>query len=165
MIQSRYRFSRASRLLKPTEFQAVFDARKACRGQWLTVHRTGSWQPTSVMALTTQVAAERTTLVNHGQQSHRLGMIVAKRLVPTASRRNLIRRVLREFFRNTRHALPPGDLIIRLHASPFPSPAQLRKGVPLPTRQTVVSGLRTDLAQILKRVEQQIHKEGASHGA
>lgn len=141
----RYCFSRASRLLKPSEFQAVFDARKACRGQWITVHR-----------------AKATETIN---PISRLGLIVAKRLVPAAARRNLIRRVLREYFRTTRDAFPPGDWIIRLHESPFPTPTQLRKGAPVPTRLQVVSGLRADLTQVLKRVAQQLQKESANHGA
>lgn len=158
----RYRFSRASRLLKPSEFQAVFDARKACRGQWLTVHRatavvaaeanTGSPVEISEQIVTTDI-------------TRRLGLIVAKRLVPTAARRNLIRRILREYFRTSHDAFPAGDWIVRLHESPFPSPARVRKGAVLPTRSQIVSGLRIDLTQVLKRVVNQIRKEGAADGA
>lgn len=97
--------------------------------------------------------------------SCRLGLIVAKRLVPTAARRNLIRRVLREYFRTTRDAFPSGDWIIRLHESPFPSRAKLRKGAPAPTRLTVVTGLRQDLTQILQRIARQIQKEAATRNA
>ena len=164
---SRYRFNRASRLLKPSEFQTVFDARKACRGQWLTAHRTVG-RPASAEAeeLLEAVAAE--PVPSFSPNPSRLGLIVAKRLVPAAARRNLIKRVVREYFRTTRDAFPPGDWIIRLHESPFPSPARIRKGAPVPTRLQVVSGLRADLTQILKRVANQankIRKEGADHGA
>ena len=146
-MSTRYRFSRASRLLKPSEFQAVFDARKACRGQWLTVHRTEA-----------VVDAETSEQIATVDTASRLGLIVAKRLVPAAARRNLIRRIVREYFRTTREAFPAGDWIIRLHESPFPSPARVRKGTPVPTRIQVVSGLRSDLTQILKRVANQIRK-------
>ena len=154
MTSNRFRFSRASRLLKPSEFQAVFDARKACRGQWLTVHLAGA-----------VVEAEIPEQIATNPSASRLGLIVAKRLVPAAARRNLIRRVLREYFRTTRNVFPAGDWIIRLHESPFPSPARVRKGVPIPTRLQVVAGLRTDLAQILKRVARQRVAKGAADGA
>lgn len=148
MVQSRFHFSRASRLLKPSEFQTVFDARKACRGHWLTVHR----REDECLAAE-RMHSEQTDLIHTGNSS-RLGLIVAKRLVPAAARRNLIRRVLREYFRTQRETFPVvGDWIIRLHASPFPSRAQIRKGKPMPTRLQIVNGLRTDLTQILRRVE------------
>jgi ribonuclease P protein component len=149
---SRYRFSRASRLLKPSEFQTVFDARKACRGQWLTVHRTDGRHQ------------ELPETIEPANPASRLGLIVAKRLVPTAARRNLIRRVVREYFRTICGVFPPGDWIIRLHESPFPSAMRIRKGAPVPTRLQVVSGLRADLTQILKRVANQMRKESAGDG-
>lgn len=130
----------------------MFDARKACRGQWLTAHRTEA----SNAALATE-PLERL-------ETQRLGLVVAKRLVPTAARRNLIRRVVREYFRTSRTAFPPGDWIIRLHESPFPSPAKIRKGAPVPTRLQVVGGLRADLSQILKRIAHQIQKEDSRRG-
>ena len=156
---NRYCFSRASRLLKPSEFQAVFDARKACRGQWLTVHRADAPD---------EATTETPEQIEVASTGSRLGLIVAKRLVPTAARRNLIRRILRDYFRTTRDAFDafsPGDWIIRLHESPFPSPARLRKGAPRPTRLQIVGGLRADLAQILKRIAQQRQKTGTPNGA
>ena len=140
----------------------MFDARKACRGQWLTVHRAGAVvnadaDVDSPAETPEQIAIEPTAC--------RLGLIVAKRLVPAAARRNLIRRIVREYFRTTRDAFPAGDWIVRLHESPFPSPTRVRKGAPVPTRHQVVSGLRTDLTQILKRVATQMRKESAVHDA
>ncbi len=169
---SRYRFSRASRLLKPSEFQTVFDARKAYRGQWLTAHRTiGRPVSTEAEELLQTVASDTVPSLSlspgssSNPNSSRLGLIVAKRLVPAAARRNLIKRVVREYFRTTREAFPPGDWIIRLHESPFPSAARIRKGAAVPTRLQVVTGLRSDLTQILKRVASQLRKEGAGHRA
>ena len=133
----RYRFSRVSRLLKPSEFQAVFDARKAIRGQWLTAHRSDDPAHESV-----DLACSR---------QPRLGIVVAKRLVPTAARRNLIRRVLREYFRLHPEQFLAGDWIIRLHESPFPSPTRVRAGAVRPTRAHLVKGLREDLVRVLGR--------------
>ena len=147
--QSRFRFSRASRLLKPLEFQAVFDARKACRGQWLTVHR---YQPSQSRACSEN---EQIEFIEQNHSTSRLGLIVAKRLVAASARRNLIRRVLREHFRTTPAAFPAGDWIIRLHESPF----RVKKGEVAPTRLQVVTGLRTDIRQIMNRVAGHIRKE------
>ena len=151
---SRYRFSRASRLLKPSEFQAVFDARKACRGQWLTLHRIEG-----PLASSTNDETETPERLTQDATATRLGLIVAKRLVPAAARRNLIRRVVREYFRLNPAAFAPGDWIVRLHESPFPSPARILKGAPVPTRLSIVNGLRSDLSQVLKRIERQRMKE------
>ena len=147
--QSRFRFSRASRLLKPSEFQAVFDARKACRGQWLTVHR---YQPSHTRVCSEN---EQTDLIEQPETASRLGLIVAKRLVAASARRNLIRRVLREYFRTSPTVFPPGDWIVRLHESPF----RVKKGEAAPTRLQVVTGLRTDVMQLMNRVAGQIKKE------
>ena len=147
--QSRFSFSRASRLLKPSEFQTVFDARKACRGQWLTVHR---YQPSQSRACSDN---EQTDIIESANAASRLGLIVAKRLVVASARRNLIRRILREHFRTTPASFPPGDWIIRLHESPF----RVKKGEAAPTRLQVVTGLRTDVTQLMNRVAGQIKKE------
>ena len=147
--QSRFCFSRASRLLKPSEFQAVFDARKACRGQWLTVHR---YQPSQSRARSEN---EQIEFIEQNHSTSRLGLIVAKRLVAASARRNLIRRVLREHFRTTPAAFPAGDWIVRLHESPF----RVKKGELAPTRLQVVTGLRTDIRQIMNRVAGHIRKE------
>ena len=147
--QTRFCFSRASRLLKPSEFQTVFDARKACRGQWLTVHR---YQPSQSRA---RSETEQTDIIESANASSRLGLIVAKRLVAASARRNLIRRVLREYFRTTPASFPPGDWIIRLHESPF----RVKKGALAPTRLQVVTNLRTDVMQLMNRVAGQIKKE------
>ena len=149
MISSRFRFSRASRLLKPSEFQAVFDARKACRGQWLTIHRHRS------ITATTDLSSDQVELLETAQPASRLGLIVAKRLVAASARRNLIRRVLREYFRTTPAMFPPGDWIIRLHESPF----RFRKGEVAPTRLQIVSGLRRDVTQLVNRIAGQIERE------
>ena len=153
--QTRFRFSRASRLLKPLEFQAVFDARKACRGQWLTVHR---YQPSQSRECSEN---EQIEFIEQNHSTSRLGLIVAKRLVAASARRNLIRRVLREHFRTTPAAFPAGDWIVRLHESPF----RVKKGEVAPTRLQVVTGLRTDIRQIMNRVAGHIRKEKQDQSA
>jgi ribonuclease P protein component len=149
VIESRFCFGRASRLLKPSEFQVVFDARQAGRGQWLTLHRylsnaTGGGRPEKSSESLVIEAPRR-----------RLGLVIAKRLVPASARRNLVRRVLREYFRTSPAAFPPGDWIIRLHESPF----RIKKGETKPTRLSVVTGLRRDLTQLLNRVTGQMSRE------
>ncbi len=148
-MPSRFCFGRASRLLKPSEFQTVFDARQAGRGQWLTLHRHLS---NATGAETFEPLCE--TLEPEAPR-RRLGLVVAKRLVPASVRRNLIRRVLREYFRTSPAAFPPGDWIIRLHESPFRS----KKGESRPTRVHVVTGLRRDLDQLLSRVNRPVSCE------
>ena len=141
MIASRFRFGRASRLLNPSAFQTVFDARHAYRGQWITLHR-------HLLKVTVAAGAEiASELLETEAPRRRLGLIVAKRLVPAAARRNLIRRVLREYFRTSPQAFPSGDWIIRLHESPF----RIRKGETKPTRLYVVTALRKDLTELLRR--------------
>ncbi len=46
----------------------------------------------------------------------RLGVVVAKKLAKRANVRNLVKRIVRERFRTMRAALPPLDLVVRLHA-------------------------------------------------
>lgn len=154
MSNTRFGFSRASRLLKPAEFQLVFDARKACRGQWLTIH---NYQPATAQAGAEPlepVITTPATSCDASSLSSRLGLIVAKRLVPAAARRNLIRRVIREYFRTTPTGFPAGDWIVRLHESPF----RFKKGQPSPTRLQIVTALRNDLIQITRRIAAQAKK-------
>lgn len=89
-------FPRAVRLLKPDEFEQVFKQNERARTDHLLV-----------MA--------RPNALGHA----RLGMIIAKRLLPLAVDRNRIRRCVRETFRLQRQNLPPCDFVIRLVAKPL----------------------------------------------
>ena len=89
-------FPRTVRLLKPDEFEQVFKQNERARADHLLV-----------MA--------RPNALGHA----RLGMIIAKRLLPRAVDRNRIRRCVRETFRLQRQNLPACDFVIRLVAKPL----------------------------------------------
>ena len=88
-------FPRGARLLKPEEFERVFKENERARTDSLLV-----------MA--------RPNAIGHA----RLGMIIAKRLLPRAVDRNRIKRCVRETFRTQRQMLPACDFVVRLVAKP-----------------------------------------------
>lgn len=88
-------FPRAVRLLKPVEFERVFAENERARTESLLV------------------MVRPNTL---GQA--RLGMVIAKRLLPRAVDRNRVKRCVRETFRLQRRDLPAGDYVVRLIAKP-----------------------------------------------
>jgi ribonuclease P protein component len=88
-------FPRDSRLLKPEEFERVFKENERARSDSLLV----MVRPNAL-----------------GQA--RLGMIVAKRLLPRAVDRNRVKRCVRETFRRQRHNLPACDFVVRLISKP-----------------------------------------------
>ena len=91
-------YPRRYRLTKTDEFSSVFGFRKALRSPHFLLH----WR--------TRTVAEA--------QNPRLGLVVAKKLLPRAVDRNLIRRLTREHFRLLRQGLPARDLILRLANRP-----------------------------------------------
>lgn len=82
-------FPRSSRLLRPAEFQAVFDGAEVKVGD------------TGFLLLVRP---------NGGDQA-RLGLVVAKKKVRRSVDRNRLKRVVRESFRLHRAALPAVDVI------------------------------------------------------
>ena len=90
-------FGRSARLLKPAEFERVFTENERARTDTLLVMA----RPNAL-----------------GQA--RLGMVVAKRLLPRAVDRNRVKRCVRETFRVQRQGLPPCDFVVRLIAKPVP---------------------------------------------
>ncbi|HEX4869322.1 MAG TPA: ribonuclease P protein component [Moraxellaceae bacterium] len=83
------RFPRSSRLLRPAEFQAVFDSagfKVGESGFLLLVRPNGSDHP-------------------------RLGLVIAKKKVRRSVDRNRLKRVVRESFRLHQAALPAADVI------------------------------------------------------
>lgn len=91
-------FPRHYRLTKTDEFSSVFGFRKAVRSTHFLLH----YRP--------QTASE---LVGP-----RLGLVVAKRFLRRSVDRNLVRRLAREAFRQTRSHLSRRDLILRLAVRP-----------------------------------------------
>ena len=90
-------FGRSARLLKPAEFEWVFTENERARTDALLV-----------MARPNELGQAR------------LGMVVAKRLLPRAVDRNRLKRCVRETFRMRRLNLPPCDFVVRLIAKPVP---------------------------------------------
>lgn len=90
-----FHFGKKYRLLKTDEFSSVF-------------------------ALRCQKSLDRLQIfqVRNTLGFPRLGLIVAKKVAKRANRRNYMKRVLREWFRQHRHEMPAVDIIIRVR-QPF----------------------------------------------
>ena len=82
-------FGRDLRLLKPAEFQRVFDAARRSADRYFTVLYRES-----------------------GAEGPRIGFTVAKKKIPTAVGRNRVRRLARESFRKQKRTLGGIDIII-----------------------------------------------------
>ena len=88
-------FARDARLLKPVQFEQVFAENERARTDTLLVMA----RPNAL-----------------GQA--RLGMVIAKRVLPHAVDRNRIKRCVRETFRFQRQDLPACDFVVRLLGKP-----------------------------------------------
>ena len=88
-------FGRDARLLKPIQFEQVFAENERARTDALLV------------------------MVRPNSLGHaRLGMVIAKRVLPRAVDRNRIKRCIRETFRLQRQHLPGCDFVVRLLSKP-----------------------------------------------
>ena len=87
-------FSRATRLQSRKEFKQIFSQSDKVSYRYL-------------------VALYR---VNHSNQS-RLGIIIAKKLMKSAVKRNLIKRVVRESFRHYQEKIPGFDIIVLMRST------------------------------------------------
>ena len=81
------------RLSKTDEFSSVFAFRKALRG----IHFDMLHRPNSAATA-------------------RLGVVIGKKFVRSAVKRNLVRRIVRESFRQLRPQLPARDLVVRVRS-------------------------------------------------
>jgi ribonuclease P protein component len=84
-------FERCQRLLKPSEFAAVFSARRVLRGTCFALHHR-----------------------ENGGPSARLGLVIPKKQARSAVLRNAIKRQAREVYRLRQAKLPDFDLVLRL---------------------------------------------------
>jgi len=88
-------FGRDARLLKPVQFEQMFAENERARTDTLLV-------------------MVRPNTLGHA----RLGMVIAKRVLPRAVDRNRIKRCIRETFRLQRQNLPGCDFVVRLLGKP-----------------------------------------------
>jgi ribonuclease P protein component len=84
-------FERGQRLLKPSEFAAVFSGRRVLHGACFALHRR-----------------------ENGGARARLGLVIPKKQARSAVLRNAIKRQAREVFRLGQSRLPAVDLVLRL---------------------------------------------------
>lgn len=95
-------FPAAARLHRPSEYAFALKGKRLARGALFVV-------------MTPRPGSDATA-----PECARLGLIIAKRFAPHAVTRNAIKRVIREAFRQKRHALPARDLVFRLHSKVNP---------------------------------------------
>lgn len=83
------RFARSRRLLKASDYRAVFDQGLACSSEYFTL----------------------LGRVNEGSVG-RVGLAIAKRRIARAARRNAVKRIVRESFRHHQHELTALDIVV-----------------------------------------------------
>jgi len=105
---SDHSFSRACRLTTTDDFSSVFRLRNTLKSRhFFLYYRRREKIPEG--NLIPEASAELPA---------RLGLVIAKRFVASAVRRNLLKRLARENFRLLRHQLRGYDLVLRLAGSP-----------------------------------------------
>lgn len=102
-LSAGFSFPRRYRLTKTDEYSSVFGFRRAVKSTHFLLH----YRPRDGLG----------SAVPSGEGA-RLGIVVPKKLVKAAVRRNLIKRLARERFRHLRSELPACDLVLRLAVRP-----------------------------------------------
>ncbi|MCF7520511.1 ribonuclease P protein component [Neisseria sp. ZJ106] len=87
-----YGFAKQYRLLKTDDFSSVFAFRKRQNSEWLQLIQSP----------------------DNGLGYPRLGLVVSKKTAKRANARNYMKRVIREWFRIHKNALPPRDYVVRV---------------------------------------------------
>lgn len=108
-------FPRSVRLLTPNAFTAVFEKRSVRRGRFFHLH--------AGAGKTAEPAGD--TPVDLAPPLARLGIAVPKKLLKTAVHRNVVKRIAREVFRQTRLLLDARDYVLRLAVKIDPKRQQL----------------------------------------
>lgn len=121
-------FPRSVRLLTPTAFTAVFEKRSVRRGRFFHLH----------------AGADKTIETTGDSPAPpalaRLGIAVPKKLLKTAVHRNVVKRIAREVFRQTRLLLDERDYVLRLAVKIDPKRQPLdRKALAQDIRALLVS--------------------------
>lgn len=99
-------FPRSVRLLTPGAFTAVFEKRSVRRGRFFYLHAGAGKAAESIVEAAGESAAPPPLA--------RLGIAVPKKLLKTAVHRNVVKRIAREVFRQTRLRLDGRDYVLRL---------------------------------------------------
>lgn len=126
-----FAFPKNRRLIKTDDYSSVFNFRKAFRETHFFVHY-----------------CTREASNDKEKKEARLGLIVAKRFLPKAVARNLIKRLAREQFRQMANKLKNCDVIVRLAKKPENLTKTTRKR------------LSEELARLLKKLMQQNENAG-----
>lgn len=117
------RFPRRRRLLQGSDYKRVFTAPDAKAGDKCVLLLARKSQHTE----------------------HRLGLAIAKKHIPTAVKRNLLKRLAREVFRSMREFNPSLDIVVL-------------------SRPAAVSASRTELSAALKRQFNRLENRSSSTG-
>lgn len=121
------RLPRAARLADPEHFRQAFASRRSLKGRWMNIH-----------------------LRQRGDgddEKARIGLVIGKRFCRLATRRNFLKRLIRERFRAVRTDLGSVDLVVRLVRN---LPQQLEAE----TRES----LRLDLDSLLAKLNQTLRR-------
>lgn len=130
MNERTYAFPRAARLLKTDEFSSVFVLRAVKRSSHFVLY------------------ARPNTL---GRP--RLGVVIAKRWVRQAVKRNLLKRQIREVFRTQHIMLPNIDVVFRLHTAFGQKTSISRRAVRIQAKTEIQYLLNYAVKMSLKQVD------------
>ncbi|MCG5259320.1 ribonuclease P protein component [Cupriavidus gilardii] len=112
-------FPKAARLTKTDEFSSVFALRPRRRSAHFVLYVRANGQPQA-----------------------RLGIVVGKKFAPRAAERNLVKRMVRELFRQRQDQLGGRDVLLRLQAK-FPR-------TEFPSRRAVRLACQAELAELME---------------